>query len=96
MEIVQKGMAGTLESSDIMISIEPNTTNKIEVRLESTVYHQFGEQMEALIIETVKQENVSSAIVIANDKGALDFVIKARVQTALYRAANTENYKWED
>jgi citrate lyase subunit gamma (acyl carrier protein) len=96
MKILQKGMSGTLESSDILVTIEPNDSNEIQVNLDSTVYNQFGAEMEVLIIETIKKENVSSVIVNAHDKGALDFVIKARVQTALYRAANIDNYKWRD
>ena len=32
--------------------------------------------------------------IFANDKGAIDPVIKSRVQTAVYRSAKSNNYKW--
>ena len=32
--------------------------------------------------------------IFANDKGAIDPVIKSRVQTAVYRSAKTNDYKW--
>jgi citrate lyase subunit gamma (acyl carrier protein) len=34
--------------------------------------------------------------VIAVDKGALDCTIKARTLTAVHRAAEMENYDWEE
>ncbi|GAA3314224.1 hypothetical protein GCM10020331_006270 [Ectobacillus funiculus] len=39
--------------------------------------------------------NIQSAIVRANDKGALDCVVKARVQAAILRAIDETHFKWE-
>ncbi len=85
--------AGTLESSDIQIIIEPSD-NGVSVELESTVKAQFGEQIENVIRETLKELNVENAKVFANDKGAIDPVIKSRVETAIYRSAQCNDYKW--
>lgn len=41
MDIRKTAVAGTLESSDAMVTIEPNE-NGIEFELESTVLNQFG------------------------------------------------------
>ena len=93
MEITIVANAGTLESSDIQIILEPNE-NGIVIELESTVKAQFGEQIENVIKETLKELNVENAKVFANDKGAIDPVIKSRVQTAVYRSAKSSDYKW--
>ncbi|AGF57501.1 citrate lyase acyl carrier protein [Clostridium saccharoperbutylacetonicum] len=94
MEIKNTAMAGTLESSDITIVIEPNSDKVISINLKSSVEKQFGEQIKKVIEGTLKELNIESAIVTANDKGALDCVIKARVQTAALRAAEQTNFKW--
>ena len=41
-----------------------------------------------------KELGVTDAKIFANDKGAIDPVIKSRVQTAVYRSAKTNDYKW--
>lgn len=94
MEIIKVGVAGTLESSDVSITIEPNTNNGIEINLKSSVEKQFGEQIIDVIKNTLLELDIEDAIVTANDKGALDCVIKSRVQTAAYRAADSKEYKW--
>lgn len=93
MELKVIGTAGTLESSDIQVMIQPST-NGIELELRSTVMAQFGEQIEAVIKETLKNLGVENARIIADDKGAIDPVIKSRVQTAVYRSAQSQEYKW--
>ena len=92
MEIKNTAMAGTLESSDISITIEAND-NGIEINLKSSVEKQFGKQIRRVIEETLKELGVKNALVTANDKGALDCVIKARVQTAVIRATG-EKFNW--
>lgn len=92
MEIKKSAMAGTLESSDISITIEPND-NGIEINLKSSVEKQFGKQIRKVIEETLKELDIKNAIVTANDKGALDCVIKARVQTAIMRATEGK-FNW--
>jgi citrate lyase subunit gamma (acyl carrier protein) len=93
MELKTTASAGTLESSDIQIIIEPSD-NGIKLNLESTVMAQFGEQIEDVIIKTLESLNIKNATVFANDKGAIDPVIKSRVQTAVYRAAQNTEYKY--
>lgn len=95
MDIKKVGMAGTVESNDISIVIEPSNKGDIEVELQSAVLKQFGQHIKTLIIETLLNKGVKSAYVKAIDKGAIDCVIKARTLTALYRAAESEEYVWE-
>lgn len=86
MEIKKVAKAGTLESNDIMIMVAPNEDGKVELELESIVMKQFGKQIEKTILEKVKELGIESITIKAQDKGALDYTIKARVQTAIERA----------
>lgn len=95
MKIQDVGIAGTLESSDIIVQIEENEGNGIEIELKSTVENQFGSQIRRVIEETLQQLGVKDAIVRANDKGALDCTIRARVLTAVNRASRDCKLPWE-
>lgn len=94
MELKVKAIAGTLESSDIQIMIEPNVSG-IEIELESAVLAQYEEDILKVITESLEEIGVTSAKVYANDKGAIDPVIKSRVQTAAYRAAQSQDFQWK-
>lgn len=94
MNIKTIAVAGTLESSDISVVIEPRASQGIILELKSIVEKQYGEQIEKVVMETLKEMGITSAIVKLNDKGALDCVIKARVQTAVLRASRVESYQW--
>lgn len=86
MEITKVAKAGTLESNDIFIMVSPNDNGTIDIELESIVMKQFGEQIMKVIEDTLKDLGVKSITVKAQDKGALDYTIKARVETAIARA----------
>lgn len=86
MLINRAARAGTLESSDIYIMVQPNEGNGIEIQLDSIVLKQFGQQIENIIRETLVELDVENIKVIANDRGALDFTIKSRLETAIKRA----------
>ena len=45
MEIKKSAVVGTLESSDIMITLNPSTAGRIDIQLESSVEKQFGNQI---------------------------------------------------
>lgn len=96
MEVVKTGVAGTMESSDIMITICKGENKGIEIKLESSVEKQFGKQIKKVIETSAKRLGLEDAEIIAVDKGALDCVIKARVETAIYRACESTEYHWGD
>ena len=88
MEIKKAAMAGTLESSDAQVTVEPGN-GKIELSIESSVIHK------ATIMETLERLEVRDAKVTVVDKGALDCTLKARVECAVYRSNDmTENLPW--
>lgn len=83
MEIVKNASAGTMESSDVYVEIEPAAS--LEVQLESVVQEQFGEDIRNVVREVLAQCGVEKASVRVIDRGALDCVIRARVETAVIR-----------
>ena len=95
MKLITTGNAGTMESNDIMITVEPSDAGGVQVELTSNVYQQFGKQIIAVIRETAAGYGVENALITAVDKGALDCTVRARVATALTRAAECRDYTWE-
>ena len=83
-EIVKKASAGTMESSDVYVEIEPAEAG-VTVELQSVVQKQFGASIEAVIQEVLQDCGVENARVTVRDRGALDCVIRARVETAVLR-----------
>ncbi|MBU5591789.1 citrate lyase acyl carrier protein [Clostridium sp. MSJ-4] len=86
MKISNVAKSGTLESNDVFIMVSPNEEDIIDIQLESIVMKQFGEQILKVIKDTLKDLGVEAVTLKAQDKGALDYTIKARVETAIKRA----------
>ncbi len=76
-------IVGTLESSDCLITMSP--AERLIIEVESIVYEAFGAQITKVIHDTVDCANITKAHIICQDKGALDYTIKARLQTAIAR-----------
>lgn len=94
MEIKKPAMAGTLESSDCMVTLEPNQDG-INFSLESSVIHQFGDQIRKVALDTLSNLDITNAKISIVDKGALDCTIKARVEAAVYRSLEqTKDLPW--
>jgi len=84
MEIRRKVQAGTLQSSDLMVFVEPS--EKLVVEIESTVKRQFEHLIRARIESVLQRFAVSAGRIRVTDRGALDYAIEARVEAALKRA----------
>lgn len=83
-EIIRKAAAGTLESSDVYVEIEPKADG-LAIELESAVKAQFGPSILRTVEDVLRECGVESALVRIADRGALDCVIRARVETAVAR-----------
>lgn len=95
MKIKTQAVAGTLESSDAQVMILPNS-NGLKITLDSSVYDQYGKHIIALAEQTAKTLQLEDATVKIVDKGALDCTIKARIETAFYRAIDQQSgLPWE-
>lgn len=85
MRINKPARAGTMESNDIYVMVQPNDGG-IEINIESIVMLQFGKQIEKIIRETLDKLQVENALIVAKDRGALDYTISARIEAAIKRA----------
>lgn len=77
------GVAGTLESNDVMITVKES--DELKITINSIVYDFFKDQIETVILNTLKELNITKIDVEVSDKGALDYTIKARLLTAIQR-----------
>lgn len=84
-EIRKIACAGTDEKSDFLVEIAPYD-NGIVLELQSVVKNQYGADIEKAVREVLQSLGIENAYVKANDRGALDPVLRARVETAAKRA----------
>lgn len=92
MKITKQAMAGTLESSDLLVKVAPHT--ELEIIINSEVIKQFGDQIKTVVDQTLQKIGLIQGIIIIEDKGALDCAIRARVQSAVLRGAEIEELNW--
>jgi citrate lyase subunit gamma (acyl carrier protein) len=84
--------SGSFESSDLIVLIEPkddHTGRKIEI--ESIVMLQYGENLKSIVAEMLDQYELTDIHIILKDKGALEPVVRARVETAILRSLAHQN-----
>ena len=82
--VIRQASAGTLESSDVLVTVEPNDQG-LDIDIESVVKAQFGAAIRETVEEVLREMDVDAARVSIVDRGALDCVIRARVETAVLR-----------
>ena len=84
MIILKKGQAGTMQSSDLMVIVEP--ASELTIEIESTVKKQFEHLIRAKLEQVLEKFGVESGRISVSDRGALDYAIEARLEAALQRA----------
>lgn len=89
MLIQHAAVAGTLESCDAIVMIEPSS--HIEILVESTVQELYENAIRSQAEKTLSQLQITGAKLTIRDRGAFDYVIAARVETAVLRAAQKED-----
>ncbi|HZK29167.1 MAG TPA: citrate lyase acyl carrier protein [Clostridia bacterium] len=85
MELIREAKAGTLESSDIFVTVEP--ADELIIRLDSPVKEQFGAAILDAVHDVLAKSGVRTGKIELADQGALDCTIRARLATALKRAS---------
>ena len=83
MELVKSAVAGTMESSDAYVEIEP--AEGLQIQLESVVIQQFGEAIKDVVRDVLAEQGVENAKIRVVDRGALECVLRARIETAIVR-----------
>ena len=94
MRLENTGIAGTLESSDVMVTVSPNPSSGIDIQIDSAVSAQYGDEMRETVQAVMREFDISDAVVQLQDKGALDCVIRARCETAACRALGV-GFNWK-
>ncbi len=89
MDIVKCAFAGTLESSDVYVEVKP-FENGLDVEIDSVVMAQFGDKIKEVVCDVFKEQGIENASVRIKDKGALECVIRARVECAILRGRGDE------
>lgn len=92
MEIKETSIAGSLESSDVMVTI--SASSNLEIEINSAVQAQFEDDIMKTIKDVLNDLNITKANVKIQDKGALDCVLRARLITAIIRSTKDETL-WE-
>ncbi|HIU17951.1 MAG TPA: citrate lyase acyl carrier protein [Candidatus Avidesulfovibrio excrementigallinarum] len=85
MKILHKAVAGSLESSDVLISVEP-ADEGLSINIESVVLKQWGARIRQVVEESMQAAGISQARIDVRDHGALECTLKARIETVLLRA----------
>ena len=84
MEIRNKAQAGTMQSSDMMVFVEP--ADGLIIEIDSTVLKQFEHLIRQRIEQQLQALDVTSGRIRVSDRGALDYAIDARIETAVRRS----------
>ncbi|BBB89986.1 MAG TPA: citrate lyase acyl carrier protein [Methylomusa anaerophila] len=85
--VTKPAQAGTLESSDIVVTVAPGQPGSgIVIELESIVLAQYGQAIRQTITATLTENDITDIYIKAVDRGALDCTIRARTLAALGRA----------
>ena len=77
------GMAGSFSSNDALITV--SESDELVINIESIVDDFFHDQIDKVVRDTLKELNINKIKVEVNDKGALDYTIRARLITAISR-----------
>lgn len=90
MKILKNAVAGTLESSDLFIQIEPDD-KELTLEIDSVVANQHLDSIREAVVDILNEFEISTGKIYIKDKGALDCVIRARMETALKRGGVLES-----
>ena len=83
-EVLKPASPGTMESSDVLVELVPAEGR--EIQLTSVVEAQFGDSIRAVADEMLNQFDLQNVCLRFDDRGALECVLRARIETAILRA----------
>jgi citrate lyase subunit gamma (acyl carrier protein) len=85
--ILREAKAGLDERGDVLVCLSPAEENSgVQIDMESTLMSLFGDQIRASILGVIEGYGLTDLKLTVRDQGALDYAIRARVQTAIERA----------
>lgn len=88
---MKRSIAGTEDKNDVLVELIPlNAGDGIEINVISPVKKQFGRHIEESVSEVLNRRGVKDVKITVRDKKALDFALKARLETAIDRAGGED------
>lgn len=81
--MAKTGICGTMESNDCLITV--TESDSLDIEINSIVADFFYDNILEVIKSTLVEKGIEKIYVRCDDKGALDYTIKARLVTALMR-----------
>jgi citrate lyase subunit gamma (acyl carrier protein) len=85
--ILREAKAGLDERGDVLVCLSPAEENiGVQLDIESTLMSMFGDQIRVSALEVIEGYGLKDLKLAIRDQGALDYAIRARVQTAIERA----------
>lgn len=84
MEILREAVAGSLESCDCLVMVKPYETLKVDI--ESVVMERYGKRIKQIVEDTIRGLGIVKGYFKVQDRGALDYCIRARLKSAIRRA----------
>ncbi|WP_245522741.1 citrate lyase acyl carrier protein [Thermanaerovibrio velox] len=82
---VRESRAGTLESSDCLVSVYPS--EGLEVVLKGVCARMYPERTRRMVEEALREAGIVAAVEV-QDQGALMATMRARLRTAVRRAVS--------
>jgi len=82
--IKKEATCGREEKSDCVVIVEPSDT--LEIIVKSKLQKLYGKAIRKTTEEMVERLGIKEGKIIVNDLGALDWVLRARIECAIRRA----------
>lgn len=83
-------ITGNSERSDCLVSLELTASGGIQLALNSKVKALYGNTIQALCIEVLNFYDIQNALLKIEDKGALSWVMAARLEAAIKQLIDAE------
>ena len=85
-KVLKKACAGNeAQNADCVVTIEPNESG-IEFSLDSLVKTQYGKAIEKSTYDELKKYGITDCHISIVDRGAIDCVLRARLEAAIKRS----------
>ncbi|MCK5538077.1 MAG: citrate lyase acyl carrier protein [Bacteroidales bacterium] len=89
-KIAEAGNLGPKVRSDCHVKLELTKENGLQIELKSKVESMYGKSIRALIEKELKFFGIENAVVEVTDRGALEHVLMARIETAVKKLIDTD------
>ena len=90
------GNQGADIRSDCHVTLELTSSGGIQIDLTSKIGVLFGESINTLTHDILAHFGIENAHITIADRGALDFVLAARIEAAVHQVIETDKEFWPE